>query len=433
MSDGATLRIAAPSATPSAPPRSDSTRLSVSSWRTIRRRPAPSADRTASSRSRAVARASSRLATFAQQISSTKPTTPRNSIEVSLRSLPIMVSCIGSSATPRPALVCGNSRARPSATAARSACAAWMADARLHAADDLQRYAPRARGGMLANGRIAHMLVRPRIWNSFGTTPTTVKGIPSSLIRCPMIDGSRSKRVARSPRSARPRWRVALRLREERAAGDRLDAEHVEDAGRHPLPRHRFGVAVAPAITMPPTLGVKPAMVSNVRLRSFQSSMFERRREARAWLRLGVSQIMTSRSGLAERQRAQQGRIDQREDGAVGADAERQRGRRDQREGGCRASCRKANFTSPRPSRTTVPSCMSQSLLLPRFRAAALSGFWGNRAPSIEYPDYLSNCPWTNGTACRLPRGSGLRRSAHGESGLTPTDGSGRNVATFTS
>ena len=29
----------------------------------------------------------------------------------------------------------------------------------------------------------------------------------------------------------------------------------------------------APAITMPPTLGVKPAIFSNVRLRSFQSSM----------------------------------------------------------------------------------------------------------------------------------------------------------------
>ena len=40
-----------------------------------RRRPAPSADRIASSRVRTVARASRRLATLAQQISSTKPTT----------------------------------------------------------------------------------------------------------------------------------------------------------------------------------------------------------------------------------------------------------------------------------------------------------------------------------------------------------------------
>ena len=80
----------------------DSTTLSVSSCRMMRRRPAPSAERTASSRERAVARASSRLATLAQQIRSTKPTTPRNSIDVVLRSLPIIVSCSGSRVTVRP-------------------------------------------------------------------------------------------------------------------------------------------------------------------------------------------------------------------------------------------------------------------------------------------------------------------------------------------
>ena len=68
ISDGATCRIAAPSARPSAPPTIDSTRLSVSSCRIRRGRSAPSADRSASSRLRAVARASSRLATLAQQI-----------------------------------------------------------------------------------------------------------------------------------------------------------------------------------------------------------------------------------------------------------------------------------------------------------------------------------------------------------------------------
>ena len=51
-----------------------------------------------------------------------------------------------------------------------------------------------------------------------------------------------------------------------------------------------------PAITMPPTFGVKPAIVSKVRLRAFQSSMFGRRGEARA-SRSDVSRIVTSRSG----------------------------------------------------------------------------------------------------------------------------------------
>ena len=81
-SDGATLRMAAPIPVPSAPPITASTRLSVTSCRTMRRRPAPSAERTASSRVRTVARASSRLATLAQQMRSTNPTTPRKSIDV---------------------------------------------------------------------------------------------------------------------------------------------------------------------------------------------------------------------------------------------------------------------------------------------------------------------------------------------------------------
>ena len=61
---------------PSAPPATASSTLSVSSWRTIRPRLAPSAARTAISFCRASARDSSRFATFAQAMSSTKPTAP---------------------------------------------------------------------------------------------------------------------------------------------------------------------------------------------------------------------------------------------------------------------------------------------------------------------------------------------------------------------
>ena len=67
---------------------------------------------------------------------------------------------------------------------------------------------------------------------------------------------------------------------------------------------------------------------SNVRLRSFQSSMLS-----------GATRLAATSSralpehdeplGLAERQRAEQRRVDQREDRAVGADAERERHRRD--------------------------------------------------------------------------------------------------------
>ena len=58
------------------PPAAPSTTLSVSIWRTSRRRGAPSAERTAISDSRDAARASSRFARFVHVISSTNDTAP---------------------------------------------------------------------------------------------------------------------------------------------------------------------------------------------------------------------------------------------------------------------------------------------------------------------------------------------------------------------
>ena len=72
-SAGAARTIPAATARPAVPPATLRTTLSVSSWRTIRPRPAPSAPRTASSRRRAIPRASSRPATLAHAISSTSP------------------------------------------------------------------------------------------------------------------------------------------------------------------------------------------------------------------------------------------------------------------------------------------------------------------------------------------------------------------------
>ena len=61
--------------TPSAAPESESRTHSVRSWRISREREAPIASRTAISFRRAAARASIRLATFAQAMSNTSPTT----------------------------------------------------------------------------------------------------------------------------------------------------------------------------------------------------------------------------------------------------------------------------------------------------------------------------------------------------------------------
>ena len=65
-----------PSSAPSPPPTTASSRLSVSNCRTMRIRSAPSARRTAISRTRPDARDSSRFAILTQAMSSTKPTAP---------------------------------------------------------------------------------------------------------------------------------------------------------------------------------------------------------------------------------------------------------------------------------------------------------------------------------------------------------------------
>ena len=123
---GAERSTAAPSASPAVPPTAASSRLSVSSCRKSCRRLAPSAARTASSRVRPTPRASSRFATFAHAMSSTNPTTPANTSDVVLRSLPTSALCKGSIVTPQPLLVDGEMRAMPAAIEAISARARSM-------------------------------------------------------------------------------------------------------------------------------------------------------------------------------------------------------------------------------------------------------------------------------------------------------------------
>ena len=87
---------------PAAPPIRPSSRLSVSIWRSSRRRPAPSAARIASSRCLEAARVSSRFATLAQAISRTKHTAPSRMISGRLTS-PTISSCSGTRRIPIPA------------------------------------------------------------------------------------------------------------------------------------------------------------------------------------------------------------------------------------------------------------------------------------------------------------------------------------------
>jgi hypothetical protein len=107
---------------PTAPPASDSTMLSVSNWRTMRLRLAPMAARTANSLRRVVERASSRLATFAQAISSTNPTAPNSTSRVEPTS-PTITLVSGFTLMPCFALDLGYASASRAAMALISDCA----------------------------------------------------------------------------------------------------------------------------------------------------------------------------------------------------------------------------------------------------------------------------------------------------------------------
>ena len=108
--------------TPNAPPIVASTKLSVNSWRTMRPRAAPSATRIASSRSRAVARASNRLARFTDAMSSTNPTAPSSTSKLA-RTFPTIDCCSGAADAAATSLFSGYCSASPRAMALSSASA----------------------------------------------------------------------------------------------------------------------------------------------------------------------------------------------------------------------------------------------------------------------------------------------------------------------
>ena len=113
------------SSNPSTAPRNDMTTASVTSWRMRRPRLAPSARRMPISFCRPDARASSMLATFAQAISSTRPTTVISPIAICTiiesASGCRCTSRVGLSVTCRPLLVAGNSDERRAISRSRFA------------------------------------------------------------------------------------------------------------------------------------------------------------------------------------------------------------------------------------------------------------------------------------------------------------------------
>ena len=141
------------------------------------------------------------------------------------------VSCIASGGRRVPRWFAGTP-ARPWATAARSAAGLVPAGSCGH---DLQLDALRARGGMLGgNGCMAHV-VRPRISNSSARRRRPSENAVQ-LDLAAVIERSRLKRLAKTSLiTTACHCASSSRLNGGR---DRLDAEHVENARRDPLPRH---------------------------------------------------------------------------------------------------------------------------------------------------------------------------------------------------
>ncbi len=105
---------------PSPPPARANNMLSVSNWRTILPRAAPSAARTANSRVLPVERAISKLATFTQAIRSTNPTAASRTSR-SGRKLPTICSLRGMRVAPMPVSASGYAAAKSPVTRFMSA------------------------------------------------------------------------------------------------------------------------------------------------------------------------------------------------------------------------------------------------------------------------------------------------------------------------
>jgi hypothetical protein len=224
VTDGSSPTSHHATTSPSAPPATPSTTDSVSNWRTSRPRPAPIAERTASSRWRAAPRASNRFATLALAMRSTKPTAPTSTSSAGRTPATIsscrLTSCIdgfgassapGPPSGPPPGLPPGPRGPRGIGTRCRivvpSASACEIATPSFRRAIAGNAITRRSFGFVLAGSTTNGVQISTsRFGNSkvCGSTPTTVCCAPSSTIARPTMFGSRLKRFvqAASLRSA---------------------------------------------------------------------------------------------------------------------------------------------------------------------------------------------------------------------------------------
>ena len=169
----------------------------MSSCMTSRRRDAPSAVRIAISPLRAVARASSRLATLPQAMSSTSPTAPRSTMSVRPTS-PTTTWRYGTSRSLHVSFsgyVCSSCRAMPSSS--RCACPTVTPGARRPR--PRRKWKRRTDVSSVPNGIGRHtctLIMRSR---SGGRTPMTVCGRPSMETLVPRTPGLPPKRCCQSP------------------------------------------------------------------------------------------------------------------------------------------------------------------------------------------------------------------------------------------
>ncbi len=154
-----------------------------------------------------------------------------------------------------------------------------------------------------------------------------VKSVPSSRSSRPTTPGSALNRLRQNDFAHHGHvGALGLVVRGKRPAGNRSDAEHVEDPRRHPLARHRLGVAVGAGHDHAADARNEPRRLLDRAAPGLPVGHVERRPVA-ARGRRGRFPDGHQTIGVAERERTKQRRVDEREDRAVGADAERERQR----------------------------------------------------------------------------------------------------------
>jgi hypothetical protein len=182
---------------PAAPPATASRRLSARNWRISSRPFAPSARRIAVSRPRDAARASSRLAIFAQAISSTRLTAPSSTIADSPR-FSLTSDRSGTTATAQPSS-CGVSRAMRRSIAESSAAARSAVTAGFSRPITPKSWPIRLRARRSASLHGTRRSEGTGDQNVRGMTPMIVYGSSSTIRRRPRTFGSSPRVRSQKP------------------------------------------------------------------------------------------------------------------------------------------------------------------------------------------------------------------------------------------